>query len=204
MFTTNENKPSKPLGHVFIISGPSGVGKDYIAGKLSELPEYPSLNFSIPKSYTTRARRSSDPDDSIYEFVSEEEFERLVDIDMLECTESHGHKYGTSKSGLSEIIVNGGNILKILDKNGARDIKKRFPKYTTTIYLKPPSLEVLGDRLSGRGSEDAAEYNRRMIDSLHELIDISDYDYVITAGEDADVTVNILLAIILGNTQARL
>ena len=203
MFTTSESRFPRPFGHVFVISGPSGVGKDYIADKLKALPEYGKLGFSTPKSYTTRARRSSDPEDSIYEFVSEEQFDELIETDMVEHSESHGHRYGTSRSGLAEMLGQGKNVLKILDKAGAASMKELLPGHTTTIYLKPPDLSVLEERLSGRGSEDAAEYKRRMIDSIHELIDIGDYDYVVTAGEDSAATVGIVLAIILGNLPAQ-
>lgn len=186
-------------GRIFIISGPSGVGKDYTANELSKLDGYEELDLCQPISYTTRPRRSSDPVDSIYRFLSEEEFASLVHEDMIEFSERHGHMYGTSKKGFEEMIEAGHNVLKILDKNGARAFKEMYPDNATTIYLKPPSVDALVMRLKGRESETPEEYNRRMADNLRDLRDLSDFDYVVTAGRDGSATARIVLLIMQEN-----
>ena len=188
-----------PNGKIFIISGPSGVGKDYTVKTMSEMDEYQKLELTQPPSYTTRKRRSSDPDDTPYIFVSEEQFADLVENEIVEFTESHGHMYGTSKKGFENAIMSGANVLKILDKVGAKAFKKLYPENAIIIYLRPPSMEVLAQRLKGRASETPAEYSRRMADNLQELRDLSDYDYVVTAGANVQSTARIVIAIIEEN-----
>ena len=172
----------KHNGKIFIISGPSGVGKDTTVGEMKNIRGYKSLNLGEPKSYTTRRRRKTDIDGCTpYIFVSEKRFSELLFEDIIESTESHGHLYGTSKKSFDEVLASGHNIIKILDKEGAVSIKGMYPKDAVLIYLTPPSMEELAARLRGRGTEDYAEYNRRMIDNMNELRDLQAFDYIITA-----------------------
>ena len=162
-------------GLMFIISGPSGVGKDTIVSAVREMRGFKSLNIKEPKSYTTRRRRKSDPDDTPYIFISEKRFSELILDEMIEHSETHGHLYGMSKSSFEECIESGGNIVKIMDKKGALSFKQMYPNNCVIIYLTPPSVEVLKARLAGRGSETYAEYNRRMMDSIEELKEMRKY-----------------------------
>lgn len=177
------SEQDKKAGLLFIISGPSGVGKDTIVNTMREIKGYKSLNLQQPKSYTTRRRRKSDPEDTPYIFISEKKFAELMFEDMIEHSENHGHLYGMSKSSFEECLSSGTNIIKIMDKSSALEFKKMYPDNTIIIYLTPPSVKVLQKRLKGRGSETYAEYNRRMMDNLDELRDISGFDYTVTSGE---------------------
>lgn len=185
-------------GKIFIISGPSGVGKDTILEAVRNMRGFKSLNIKEPKSYTTRRRRSSDPDDTPYIFISEKKFSELMFEDMIEHSQTHGHMYGMSKSSFEECIESGGNLVKLMDKRGALEFKQLYPKNCIIIYLTPPSIEVLRERLSGRKSETYAEYNRRMLDSIEELKDISGFDYTVTSA-DIEVTSRIVFEIIYSN-----
>lgn len=187
-------------GQIFIISGPSGVGKDTIANAIKEMRGYKSLNIKEPKSYTTRRRRKSDPEDTPYIFISEKRFSELMLDEMIEHSETHGHLYGMSRSSFEECIESGGNIVKIMDKKGALAFKQMYPDICTVIYLTPPSIEVLRKRLSGRGSETYAEYNRRMMDSIEELKDIGDFDYVVQSNS-VEITSRIVFEIIYSNVK---
>lgn len=185
-------------GHIFIISGPSGVGKDTVANAIKDIRGYASLNVQEPKSYTTRRRRKSDPEDTPYIFISEKKFSELMFTDMIEYTKVYDHLYGICKSSFEECINKGGTIIKIMDKKGALAFKKMYPDECIIIYLVPPSVDVLEKRLSGRGSESFAEYNRRMIESIEELKDISGFDYTVTSS-NLDITSHIVFEIIRAN-----
>lgn len=185
-------------GLIFVISGPSGVGKDTVANALKDIRGYKSLRICEPKSYTTRRRRKSDPEDTPYIFISEKKFSELMFEDMIEHSECHGHLYGMSKSSFDECLENGNNIVKLMDKKGALEFKKMYPDSCIVIYLTPPSIEVLRKRLAGRGSENWAEYNRRMLDSIEELKDISGFDYTVCS-TNTDATAHIVFEIIQSN-----
>lgn len=189
---------SDKQGIIFVISGPSGVGKDTIASEIKQMRGYKSLNISEPKSYTTRRRRKSDPEDTPYIFISEKKFSELLFTDMIEHTETHGHLYGMSKSSFEDCLKSGGNIVKIMDKKGALEFKRMYPKNCIIIYLTPPSIAELKQRLSGRGSETYAEYNRRMLDSIEELKDISGFDYTVRSG-NKETAARIVFEIIYSN-----
>ena len=103
-----------------------------------------------------------------------------------------------SKSSFEECIESGGNIVKLMDKKGALNFKRMYPSNCVIIYLTPPSIEVLRKRLSGRGSESFAEYNRRMMDSIEELKDISGFDYTVRSGK-IETAARIVFEIISSN-----
>ena len=168
-------------GHIFIVSGPSGVGKDCTISELKKLPGYSELNMTIPKSYTTRQPREGNPNDANYIFVTEKEFtEKLEQGEILESTVSHGDMYGSSLSDFEKCLEEGHNILKVFDKNGSRLLKTCYPQETTTIWMKPPSLKILAERLKNRKSETAFTFAKRMRDSIIEMQDVNDYDYILT------------------------
>lgn len=183
-------------GKIFIISGPSGVGKDTVVGGLKGIRGYKKLRLTEPKSYTTRRRRKTDVDgETPYIFVSEKQFSELMLTEMIEHTENHGHLYGISRKSFEDSLASGKNLIKIMDRDGALDFKRIYPHDAIVIYLKPPSIESLAERLRGRGSESYAEYNRRMLDNIDELKDVGDFDYIVTA-TDPDTTTRIVFAII--------
>lgn len=189
-------------GRIFIIAGPSGVGKDTVVDALKKLDDYDKLHIMEPISYTTRAPRRDDAERSgAYIFVDDKRFAELIESDMIEHVESHGHFYGLSRNSFESILESGSNIIKIMNRDGALDFHRMYPADTILIYMKPPSLKVLEDRLRGRGTESWSEYNRRMLDNIRELKDISGFDYVVTANETF-ITARILYTIIAANIGA--
>lgn len=150
------------IGFLLILSGPSGVGKDTVANVLRE-----RYSFACPKSYTTRLPRQLS-DDENYIFVTDNEFNNLK-TDMIAATESHGNKYGISRSELEDDLCSGTNIMKVLDINGADEMKTIYGDACMTLFMLPPSIDVLRERLSIRGSESDETFKRRMSDSLREI-----------------------------------
>ena len=189
-------------GKIFIITGPSGVGKDTVVGGLKNIRGYKSLDLKEPKSYTTRRRRKTDVEGQTpYIFVSQKKFSELMLTDMIEHTENHGHLYGMSKASFEECIESGGNVIKIMNRDGALAFKKIYPNEAVTIYLRPPSVEVLAERLRGRGTESFAEYNRRMMNNINEMKTMAEYDYVVTSSTP-ETTTKIVFAIIQAIAQS--
>lgn len=173
-------------GCFFIIVGPSGVGKDALLDAVrTQLLDRDNIEIVSPKSYTTRPQRAEDPAEKKYIFVNNDEFNKhMVDGEILECTISHGHLYGMSCSDFENSLANseGKTMVKGLDYNGARFIKKQYPKNTTTIFIRPPSLEALSERLINRGDRTASEadFQCRILDNEAEIRLAGDFDYVIT------------------------
>lgn len=149
-------------GMLVIISGPSGVGKDTVADIIRK-----RYRFSCPKSYTTRKPRNL-PDDANYIFVTDDEFDNEAD-DLIAATISHGNRYGISRKELERDLRSGKNIMKVLDISGADSMKRLYGDSCLTIFLLPPSMDVLRERLSSRGSEDRHDFLLRMSDSIREI-----------------------------------
>lgn len=167
---------------IFVVSGPSGVGKDSAIEDMRKRGILNVLHLLEPKSYTTRPMRHENPYESNYVFVDEQEFsDKVKEGDILESTTSHGYDYGTSKSAFAKVFESGNNILKVLDKNGAAKIKKMYPENAVLIFIVPPSLKELERRLRKRDSETPESFARRMSDSKMELEDLSGYDYIVEA-----------------------
>ena len=144
---------------LIVISSPSGGGKSTIAKHLMNL--YPSLDFSV--SATTRKKREGEIDNKDYFFLTKEEFlEKIKKNDLIEYEEIFGNLYGTLKSEVSKSIDNNKTILFDVDVKGALSLKKHFPNQTLLIFIAPPNLEVLEDRLRKRRTETEEEINRRL------------------------------------------
>ena len=181
-------------GHAFIISGPSGVGKDTVMERLLRSYEFSAFKFHAPRAYTTREPRRDKSDDT-YIFVTDEEFCKLRQTDMLESSVVHGHKYGMSKEHFHKAMMDGEYIIKSLDTVGAKTLKDRYKEDVTTIFIKPPSIEKLEQQLRGRKTETEEQIERRMSDTLEELKHVGEYDFVVT-NYGVDFTSNLIEVII--------
>ncbi len=160
-------------GLIIIISGPSGVGKTTISNKL--LAELKGLRRCV--TYTTRKRRPDERNGVDYHFVDENTFKNLVkDEKLAEWAEIHGYKYGTPKSRIDEIITSGNDIILVIDVKGAQSIKALYPS-ALSIFIKPPSIDTLKDRLKGRGEAD--RINIRLNRAEMEMNHMSGYEYVL-------------------------
>ncbi|MBQ3817523.1 MAG: guanylate kinase [Clostridia bacterium] len=181
-------------GGVFVISGPSGSGKDTLLVKLFE--RMPELKFSI--SCITRAMRQGEKQGEKYNFISKQQFQQMLDKDeFLEHNSYVGNYYGTPKHPVLQAIEQGEDMVIEVDVNGAKQIREKLPE-VVSIFIMPPSFEELKARLSGRGTESEAAVKERMENSLKEIERASEYDYIII-NDDIDTAVRDIQSVILSN-----
>tara|TARA_B100001750_G_C15350114_1_gene516756 strand:+ start:121 stop:690 length:570 start_codon:yes stop_codon:yes gene_type:complete len=144
---------------LIVISAPSGAGKTTIAKKLLE--KNPNWSFSV--SCTTRLKRSHEENFKDYEFITFEEFIiRKEKGLLLEFEEVHGQMYGTSLSTVHEALSKGRVLILDVDVNGAIRIKKAYPKESITIFIHPPNLDILNERLKKRGTDSHKKIKERL------------------------------------------
>lgn len=165
------------------ISAPSGSGKTTLC-KALQLVE-PEIEWSI--SYTTREKRSIEENGVDYFFISEEEFEELIiQGHFVEWQNVHGFYYGTSVSNLENAIENDKIMLIEMDVKGSMSIKKLFPDQTFSIFIMPPSISQLRERLRSRGTDSERRINIRLKRFQEEMEFREKFDYVMV-NEDLDL-----------------
>ena len=168
-------------GMLLVISGPSGVGKGTLVKWL--MSRDPSIVFSV--SATTRAPREGEVNHRDYHFVTEEEYDRLLEEDaFLEHAAVHGHRYGTLKSEVEERIARGQNVLLDIDTQGALQVMDKAPD-AVSIFVLPPSFEELERRLRGRQTESEADIQRRLTNARGEVQLLPRYTYALV-NDDLD------------------
>ena len=162
-------------GTVLIVSGPSGSGKDTILKEVFK--EIPEIKFSI--SSITRNMRDGEVEGEKYNFVSVEKFlDMIKNDDLLEYNKYLDNYYGTPRKPVEEVLNNGGEIIIEVDVNGAASIREKLPE-AVSVFIMPPSFNVLKNRLSGRGTESEELVNKRLNEALNEISRASEYDYVV-------------------------
>lgn len=162
-------------GRLFVLSGPSGVGKGTVRKELFRRRK--GFFFSI--SCTTRKPRPGETDGVDYRFISKEEFERRRDNnEFLEWAKVHGNLYGTLWSDVDKTLSSGGDVVLEIDVNGAFQVKKRC-KDVVLIFIAPPSQEELERRLKNRGSDDEISIALRLKNALSEMAEADKYDHVV-------------------------
>jgi guanylate kinase len=162
-------------GSLIVISAPSGAGKTTLVRSLLETN--PALKLSI--SYTTRNPRPGEQDGKDYNFVDRDTFLAMTNKgEFLESAEVYGNLYGTSQTWITREIGNGRDILLEIDWQGAEQVRRLFPK-CITIFILPPSLDALEQRLKGRGKDDAEVIARRMAAAREDIAHVFEFDYVI-------------------------
>jgi guanylate kinase len=162
-------------GNLFIISAPSGAGKTSLVTALLNIN--PQIDLSI--SYTTRPPRSGEHDGRDYHFVNRETFLTMAARgEFLESAEVYGNLYGTSQTWINQEIARGRDILLEIDWQGATQVRKLFPQ-AVSIFILPPSREVLEQRLTSRGKDSAEVIARRMAAVREDVSHIAEFDYVI-------------------------
>jgi guanylate kinase len=172
------------------VTGPSGSGKTSVCKALLEM--YPQLRFSV--SLTTRPPRPTEADGKDYHFISEAEFrDRIRSGDLIEWAENYGQLYGTSRESMSVALKEGHDLLLDVDTRGARALKKTWPG-GIFVFVIPPSIEVLENRLRSRGSETEETIRRRFNNALAEIREIVWYDYVVM-NDELDAAIDCLRAI---------
>ena len=164
-------------GKLFILSGPSGVGKGTVR---EEIMKDPSLNLAYSISVTTRKPRIGEYDGVQYYFVSEEKFKELIDEDkLLEYAIFVGNYYGTPKEKVDEILNSGKNLLLEIEVQGAKQVISKCPE-AITIFMVPPSIEELEKRIRGRRSEPEDIVQQRLNKAKKEMKLVKDYKHVVT------------------------
>lgn len=160
-------------GLLFVLSGPSGVGKNTVLDALFE--EFNGVSYSV--SATTREKRKNEIEGEDYFFISEEEFKQLKKDDgFIESALVHGHYYGTPKKFVDQKLEEGEDIILEIDTQGAKQVRKKYPE-AVYIFLLPPSLEELEHRLDKRGSESLKSKSIRLSNARKELREVHNYDY---------------------------
>jgi len=162
-------------GHIFVISAPSGCGKTSLVKALLRKDE----NLAHPASFTTRPKRDGEKGGVDYHFISEDEFRRrLKKKDFLEWSMPFGQYYATSKSAILNNIEKNKDVILSLDFSGANFVKKNF-KNSTLVYILPPSLGALRQRLIGRMTDHSTEIKKRLSCAREDTRNLDRYDYVI-------------------------
>ena len=178
-------------GRLVIISGPSGSGKDTILKEALKI--LPEIKFSI--SSTTRPMREGEVEGEKYNFISKERFEDMIKNDMLlEYNNYVGNYYGTPKAPVEKVINEGGEIILEIDVNGQKNVKEKVDS-ALSIFIMPPSIEVLKARLTGRGTDSFEVIEKRMKTALSEMECAKNYDYIVV-NDDLEQAVQDFVTII--------
>ena len=176
----------QPTGLIIVVSAPSGGGKSSLCQRL--LNWSPKLVYSV--SCTTRAPRGGEQHGHDYFFLSQEEFEQRIHAgDFLEYARYNGHYYGTPRSFLEEQLAAGKDVLLDIEVQGAGQVIHRvrgggfaYPDALVTMFLMPPSPELLETRLRRRGTDSDETIRKRLALAQQEIAHWHDYDYVIVSG----------------------
>lgn len=163
------------LSNLFVIAAPSGAGKTTLVASLVEaLP-----NVSVSISHTTRAKRPHEIEGVHYYFIDPAQFKKMVARDeFLEYAHVFENYYGTSKTWVKEMLKQGKDVILEIDWQGCQQIKKIFPQ-AIAIFILPPSLQVLQERLIKRNQDDASVIEKRLIDVQETIQHLGEFDYLV-------------------------
>jgi guanylate kinase len=181
------------VAKVFVITGPSGVGKGTLISALRD--RVPGLELSV--SATTRAPRPGERDGVAYHFLTPEQFgERVAAGDFVEHADYTGHSYGTLRSELEGRLADGVPVLLEIEVQGARQIREKMPE-AMQVFVAPPSREALRERLLGRGTDSPEEVDQRLRTADAELAAQPEFTHVIL-NDQLDEAVDELVGLVRG------
>lgn len=164
---------------LIIVSGPSGAGKDTIVNRLIALDD----SFSISVSATTRAPRGKEKHGVDYYFYSADQFaEKIKNNEFIEYTNYGSNYYGTLKSDVADRVKNGKTVILVIEVQGAENVKNMYPD-ALSVFIMPPSEEVLEQRLRFRKTDSEEAITRRLNIAKKEIKKSSGYDYIVVNGE---------------------
>ena len=189
---------SSSRGLLFIVSAPSGAGKTTLVERLVE--ETPHLRMS--RSYTSRSARQGEQDGVDYNFVSRQQFEGMISAgEFLEWADVVGNLYGTSRADTERLLGAGQDVVLVIDVQGARQVRARGGE-AISIFVMPPSYQILEQRLRGRSKDSEEAVQRRLQVARAEVAAFTEYDFIVINDELAPA-VERLRAIVLAE-RARL
>jgi guanylate kinase len=189
---------SEPRGVLLVVSSPSGAGKTTLCNRLRE--EFPRLEFSV--SYTTRAPRAGETHGVEYHFVDQNLFQEMIAKDeFAEYAMVHGHMYGTSASLVNSALERGRDLLFDIDYQGGRKLRQSFPQDVVSVFILPPSIGALADRLKRRATDLQEVIERRLRVATEELRHYHEYDYLVM-NDDLDRAYDALRAIYVATQHA--
>jgi len=189
-----------PEGQLFVISAPSGTGKNTIIEMVRK--DLKGLAYSI--SHTTRAPRKGEIDGVHYYFIGKRRFEKMIQAqEFVEWAAVYDQLYGTSISSLRNAQVSGKDVLLDLDLQGARHIKERFPD-STSIFIVPPSLQTLRERLEKRSSYDGTDIDLRMTEAVQEIRECRNFDFLIVNDDIRQAVKEVEAVIVAVKVQTKL
>ncbi len=178
-------------GTLYIVSAPSGAGKTSLLKELVDGRD----DLHVCVSHTTRAPRPGEEAGVHYHFVSVDKFQQMITRnEFLEHARVFDNFYGTAESSVRSELEVGRNVILEIDWQGARQVRERFPE-AVSIFIVPPSVEALRERLSGRGQDSDEIIERRMRDAMSEMSHHQEYDYIVV-NDAFDVAVEDLRAIV--------
>ena len=181
-------------GSLYVISAASGAGKTTLVSAM--LQQVSDIEVSV--SHTTRVPREGEVDGVNYHFVDKAKFQEMVEAGaFFESASVFGNMYGTSRQHLQEQLLNGKDVILEIDWQGARQIRKLITD-CKSIYIAPPSITALRQRLSKRGQDDEVVINKRMREAVSEMSHYVEYEYLVI-NDDFDEARDNLAAIIKGN-----
>lgn len=185
-------------GRLFIVSAPSGAGKTTLVERLVE--QLPGLHMS--RSYTSRPARSGETDGVDYNFVSRERFEEMISAgEFLEWADVFGNLYGTRAADTEALLDGGNDVVLVIDVQGARQVRAQG-REMSTIFVMPPSQNVLERRLRGRSQDSEDAIQRRLGVAREEVAAFAEYDYIVL-NDELTAAVDRLRAIVLAERSRR-
>jgi guanylate kinase len=178
-------------GKLFILSAPSGTGKTSLTKALLRV----NINLWLSISYTSRPIRPGEVEGHDYYFVERKVFEQMLgNGEFIESAEVYGNLYGTSQKWINETIDSGKDVLLEIDSQGAQQVRKIFSN-VVSIFVLPPSLEVLESRLKDRNQDSEEVIAKRMDAAKEEISHVSEYDYVII-NDNMDIALRDLVCVV--------
>jgi guanylate kinase len=186
------NRLESARGLLFIVSAPSGTGKTTLVEKLVQrIP-----NLCLSRSYTSRDAREGEKDGVDYNFISRARFEAMIaGGQFLECADVFGNYYGTCRDDTERCLVNGQDLVLVIDVQGARQVRGSGME-SIGIFVLPPSAEILEQRLRGRSKDSEATIQKRLEAACREIGEFASYEYVVV-NDELDGAVERLRAIVL-------